>query len=244
VNFEIIKSNPKWYQGYSDNTHVTFSVTTKTDIATIYGDNFGSYGMSDWHEAVRNNMDIVTGKNIVQNSFKYCHDTFHKYETGYESFFEDKEVYYKGFKNGSEVDELTLRGRIIGGCTDVIYDMAGTTYEDFKGFALRHKEEGILLYLESFVANSETTVRELWKFREMGWFEHVNGILFGRPTFEGSDYGVSYEEAVKTVLGPLGIPYVTGCDIGHKSPQFTIVNGAMAEFRLKDHKGSIRFDYI
>ena len=39
-NFNIVKNNLKWLQGYSDPTGLLFTITTNLDIATIYGDNF------------------------------------------------------------------------------------------------------------------------------------------------------------------------------------------------------------
>lgn len=38
VDFEAIKkANPKWYMGYSDNTNMTFLLTTLCDTASVYG---------------------------------------------------------------------------------------------------------------------------------------------------------------------------------------------------------------
>jgi len=239
IDYEGIKANPTWFQGFSDNTGLCFSITTKTDVATIYGDNFGSYGMEEWHRSVEENVRIIKGETVKQQSFDMYEDERHEKITGLEGYFGDKNVNYKGFCGYNEVSEINLQGRMIGGCFDVIVDLSGTTYEDYKGFVNRHKDDGIILYLESFVANSETTVRWLWKLREMGWFEGINGIVFGRPTFESTESDTTYEEAVKTVLGPLGITYIMGADIGHKKPQFTVINGAKATISMKDGKGSI-----
>lgn len=243
LDYNIIKENPKWFQGYSDNTGLTFSITTKTGIATVYGNNFGSYGMESWHKCVDENIRILEGHGVIQKSFNMYENEFHEEVTGLEGISNDKEVYYKGYRGGIEIEEMSIKGRLIGGCTDVISDLAGTPYEDYLGFVDKNKEDGIILYLESFNGNSEATFRILWKLREMGWFENVNGILIGRPMFEGSDYSISYEEAVKYILGPLGINYVFGCDIGHKQPQFTMVNGAIGEFKLKNHKGELNLIY-
>ena len=58
-NFDIIKNNPKWIQGYSDPTSLLYIITTNLDIATIYGDNIGSFGMKKWHKSLYNNSCIV-----------------------------------------------------------------------------------------------------------------------------------------------------------------------------------------
>ncbi len=239
IDYEAIKANPTWFQGFSDNTGLCFSITTKTDVATVYGENFGSYGMDEWHESLENNIDILQGKSVLQNSFDMYEAEWHEKITGLEGYHKDKEVNYKGFCGYNEVSNITLTGRLIGGCFDVIMDLLGTKYEDYLGFKERHKDDGIILYLESFVANSETTTRWLWKLREMGWLEGVNGVIFGRPTFESTESDTTYEEAVKSVLGPMGIKYIMGADIGHKRPQFTTINGAKATFTFENGKGSM-----
>ncbi len=43
IDLDIIKDNPKWFLGASDPTSICFMVTTKLDIATLYGYNAGSY---------------------------------------------------------------------------------------------------------------------------------------------------------------------------------------------------------
>ena len=47
IDFDIIKNNPKWIEGFSDPTGILFPITTKYDIATIYGNNFKSFGAEE-----------------------------------------------------------------------------------------------------------------------------------------------------------------------------------------------------
>ena len=70
VNFDIIKNNPKWLQGYSDITGVSFAITTLLDIATIYGYNFKIYAMEEWHESIENNLEILKGNILEQTSYE------------------------------------------------------------------------------------------------------------------------------------------------------------------------------
>ena len=43
VDFDKLTKNPKWLMGYSDPTSLLYTLTTKYDIATLYGCNGGSY---------------------------------------------------------------------------------------------------------------------------------------------------------------------------------------------------------
>ena len=98
VDFNAIKDNPKWLQGYSDPTGLLFTITTNLDIATIYADNFKTFGMEPWHKSLENNLEILKGNIIEQTSFsKYEEDK--KLITGLEPFNLTKKVYWKNLNN-------------------------------------------------------------------------------------------------------------------------------------------------
>ena len=71
--------------------------------------------------------------------------------------------------------------------------------------------------------------------KEAGWFRNAVGFIFGRPAMYEMIYDISYEEAVYSVLGDLSLP-ILNADIGHKPPQFTIINGAMAHVKSKEKR--------
>ncbi len=238
VDFDAVKANPKWIQGYSDNTSLLLAVTTLCDIATVYGYNFGNYGMEEWHESVSNNLALLEGKAVVQKSFKMFEDGFFDKETGLEGFNLTTNVLLKA---GRGEKEITMNGRLLGGCLDVLVDMAGTRYEDVAGFASRYASDGILWFIESYDAVSERVIINLWKLKELGWFENAKGFIFGRPCFYKSYSDISYMEAVMTALAEFDVPVVFDADIGHKEPQWTMINGAKAEFSYKDGKAEIRY---
>ena len=65
VDFEKIgQSAPKWYMGYSDNTNMTFLLTTLCDTAAIYGPCAAAFGMEPWHRSLQDAMDLLTGKTL------------------------------------------------------------------------------------------------------------------------------------------------------------------------------------
>ena len=76
VDFErIAKAQPKWYMGYSDNTNMTFLLTTLCDTASIYGPCAPAFGMDKWHPAIEDAFECLSGKkNVMTNydkSFKF-----------------------------------------------------------------------------------------------------------------------------------------------------------------------------
>lgn len=244
VDFDAIRENPKWIQGYSDVTGLIFTITTNLDIATIYSNNFSTFGMAKWHASLKDNLSILEGKDIRQNSFDRYQDGFLTKVTGLEEFALDTEVKWKNLsptKAASE-DELLIHGRALGGCLDVILNLIGTRFDKTKEFIQKYKEERILWFLESYDLSSEALTRGLWQLKEAGWFEHAAGFVFGRPAFFQSFYDISYEEAVLSVLGELDLPIILDADIGHKPPQFAMMNGAIATVHSKMGQGSILFE--
>lgn len=52
VDFEKLKANPKWFQGFSDNTGLVYPIVTTCDVAAVYGCHIGDFGMKPWQRPV------------------------------------------------------------------------------------------------------------------------------------------------------------------------------------------------
>ncbi len=238
VDFNVIKDNPKWLQGYSDPTGLLFTITTNLDIATIYADNFKTFGMEPWHNSLDNNLEILKGNIIEQTSFsKYEEDK--KLITGLEPFNLTKKVYWKLLNNE---DAITIKGRMIGGCLDIITDLFGTRFDKTKDFIEKYKNDGIIWYFDVCELSSESIIRILWKLKDNGYFKYIKGILFSRVFACNSYYDITYEEAIYESLKDLNIPIIINTDIGHVSPRMTIINGAITTITSSNGKGEIKFD--
>lgn len=70
VNFERIKdAPPKWYMGYSDNTNMTFLLTTLCDTAAIYGPCAAAFGMEPWHSSLEDAMLLLRGQKLSMRGY-------------------------------------------------------------------------------------------------------------------------------------------------------------------------------
>ena len=79
IDFDaIMKSKPKWYMGYSDNTNFTFMLTTKCDIASLYGPNAAAFGMKPHHQSITEAYEILTGRAVNDGSVSV--HNYDKYE--------------------------------------------------------------------------------------------------------------------------------------------------------------------
>lgn len=240
LDFNEIASYPKWIQGYSDNTGLIFPITTLCDFPTVYSGNIGDYGMANWHKAVHQNLEILEGKLFSQKNFDLHETEFTEKVTGLEGYKLTEKVKYELL---GEAKEAEFSGRLLGGCLDVLMNLCGTKYDKTEAFVKKYQKEGILWYMESFALSSARLEMALLQLKEAGWFHGARGFLFGRPCFFKEEYETSFNEAVMNVLGDLGLPIITGCDIGHRPPRLTMINGLLAtvkmdeeEFRLSYHK--------
>lgn len=240
VDFDFISKKPKWLQGYSDVTGLLFPLTTGYDIATIYGNNFKAFGMKGWHISLENNLEILKGNLLEQVSFDQYEKNSLKYIKGDEGYNLDTDVYWSIITDHSDI---LVKGRMLGGCIDVLSDLFGTRFDYTKKFIEKYKNDGIIWYFDKADLSNEQLVHALWKFKDSGWFLYTKCILFGRIYTDHSYYGISFIDAIKSVLGDLNIPIVTDCCFGHVGPRMTIINGSVASIKVKDGQGSIQYDF-
>ena len=235
IDANVIRNNPTWFCGYSDNTALSFFITTALDIATIYSDNISCFGMDNWHDSVYNFLEVLEGNIIIQNSFSLYQSNYLEYKTGLEGYNLDTKVNWCNLNR----QKIRMSGRIVGGCLDVLLNLVGTRYDKVSEFTTRYKDDGIIWFLESCDLTNEQIIRGLWQLKEAGWFSSTKGFIFGRSVFTKTYTNTSYEDAIKTSLEELDVPIIIGADFGHTAPRMTLINGSYAKIKSIDGKGSI-----
>lgn len=233
VNDESIRDNIKWYVGASDPTSFLYYVTTKFDIATLYGFNAGSFDQDILHKSQINFFDIIKGNIPVQHSYE-LYEKDKKLRDG--SYALTENVVWESL-NG----DCQFKGRLIGGCIDVLRDMIGTKYDYTKDFIERYKAEGIVWYFDNFSLGCEDFYRCLFQMKQCGWFENVKGVIVGRVMYPSGFYDdFTYQDALRKIFGE--IPIIFNADVGHVCPKMTMINGAVIEVMANDGQGSIKFN--
>ena len=206
LDYKKIVSKNIWVQGYSDPTSLLYILTTKYDLATIYGFNGKSYDEDSLEDYQKNNLEILKGHIITQESYmdrctKSLHGDFKSY------------------------------GVIIGGCLDVLRYLFGTSYDGTKEFIEKYKDKGIIWYFDIYAMSSVDVYMTLLQMKNMGYFKYSNTFLFGSVLLENVDCDLSYHEAYFKALGNKNI--VVDANIGHVKPSFTIINGSLANVCFK-----------
>ena len=239
INFDTIKDNPKLIAGFSDPTGLLYPITTKYDIATIYGHNFSPLGMEKYHQSDLDFLEIIKGNIIEQQSYDFYENEYQEKITGLEYYNLTDKVYWHTIDN----KEVSLTGRIIGGCLDIISQLAGTKYDGINEFNEKYKEDGIIWYFDNCELTMEETIRTLWKLNELNYFKYTKGIIFGRFGSDKSTYNYNVKSCIEdSVISKLNIPIIYDADLSHKSPCMTIINGSIATIKVKDGKGRISFE--
>lgn len=238
INFnKIKKSKPKWFMGYSDNTCLTFTLTTMCDIASIYGYHIGEMGCNTYDDSITQTL------NLIEGDYKKIHG-FKKYEThsvkhiegrALEGFNLTKKVKWRSLSNKDEQFE----GRIIGGCLDILIVLCGTRFDHVKEYIEKYKDDGIIWYFESCDLNIFSQARALFQLEQAGWFKYCKGIILGRPINKEKQFGMTYARVIKKQLKHLNVPVIYDADIGHVAPSMPIINGALVNVKYTENNGTI-----
>ena len=239
IDFNLIKDNPKFVAGFSDPTGILFPITTKYDIATIYGNNFGSFGVEKFSKSHYDFLDLINGKKFDFKSYPLYEEEKPETVTGLEPFNLTKRVKWKTL-DGKDIE---LKGRIIGGCFDLVSELMGTKYDGMKEFNERYKKDGIIWFFDNCELSMEETIRTLWKMNEFDYFKYCKGVIFGRFGIESSYVGYELKKCLEdSVLGKLKIPVIYDADISHKALCLPILIGSIATVRYSKNKATISFE--
>lgn len=283
LDFEKLKNiKPKWIQGFSDITGISFLWNTILEIPSMYCQTIKDYAMRPLFKNLTDALEIESGKEIIQKSFPLHERSWDELEEDLENMTKEAEGQNKNiiedldiskdpnsinniesskelnicnlkeetyqynltekteWKNLYGKRKIKIKGRTLGGCLDIIREFFGTKYDNINNYIEKHKEEGIIWFLECFEMTSPEVYRVLWQMKNAGYFNNCSGIIFGRPCMIREDYGMSFNQTVEEALESLDIPIICDADIGHIPPQMAIVNGGILEITSEDGKGVVK----
>lgn len=301
IDSESFKKNPKWVMGASDPTNILYYLTTKMDIATLYGHNAGSFDITPLHESLKNSIKIIQGEKVIQYSCDkydgtpsydkivpdYNTDVYWTvldrpdnddgiitvYKTDktshivpikaplyeviksdeYESMIKiseykvPKDISQLIYANGySEVNKLSIKGRLIGGCSDCILNLIGTEYDGTSEFIDRYGEDGIIWYFDPYQTDAAGLYRLMIQMKYCGYFKNTKAIIFGRIMFKENSSDADFIKLITKCFTDYDagngkrIPIIWNADIGHVKPALTLINGAMAELECSNGKVSLK----
>ena len=240
LDADLIKANPKWVCGYSDPTNILYYMTTKLDIATIYGVNAGSFDWRPLHEFQKNALDIIGGDIVDQHSYDLW-DSNRSWEEVKLDTPVSWDLYFPG-ETEPNSKSIDVSGRIIGGCTDIIAKLIGTPYDGTLDFIKRYSADGFIWYFDTFDMSADMLYLTMMQMKYAGYFKNAQAIIVGRVMFPGVSSDTEYIERLQRAFLDTDIPFIWGADIGHTKPTMTIINGAIAHLHYSNGKCALASD--
>lgn len=235
----ISAAEPTWLVGFSDLSTVLLPLTVRIELATLHG-----YNLMDTPYRLPDELShwLDVAALAAGNSFTQCATQFHR-PPGWDAWEDDPTPTTMPLTEPTQwrvlhgASSLSLHGRLIGGCVEVLGPLAGTSHADVRSWGER-QTEGTLVYLEVAGTDAYDACRHLHAMRLAGWFENANGVLIGRTRAPKSEY-LTQDEAVLDALARLDLPIVAGMDFGHVPPYLSFVNGALARVTVDGDRQEI-----
>lgn len=256
VDFEAIRqAAPKWFMGYSDNTNMTFLLTTLCDTAAIYGPCAAAFGMEVLHPALSDAMEVLMGrKKILESYGKWEKEGIKDAEHPLAPYHCTEDLVISSYlpkistsKDRTKMilsENVEMEGRLIGGCMDCLVNLLGTRFDRVEEFTERYENDGFIWFLESCDLNVFGIRRAMWQMEQAGWFRHVKGFLIGRPMCYGQEImGLDQYNAVLPYAARHKVPVIMDVDLGHLPPMMPLVSGAMAKISAKSDRLKIAMEY-
>ncbi len=232
LDYDLIRANPKVFQGYSDITVLHWAFQKHADLATFYGPAF-AIELADYPK-----VSDYTQRWLRAAWFR---DEALEYEPAAEWTDEFLDFDHRldltrgrAMKPGDgwvTVREGACRGPIIGGCLETIC-------WHLKGSDAWLDPTGAILFLEtSEEAPSPAHVEAyLTDLDHLGVFERCVGLLWARPDrYSPDDVGLLWD-VVRSATEPYGLPVLANIDCGHAYPMMTLPLGVPAEMDAGNHE--------
>ncbi len=207
IDYNIVKSNPKLFVGFSDVTALHLAFAAKIDLATVHG----PMALS---EMFQYNEEKLTLDNFTVDSFK-------------KAIFGSAPMGTIENPEGFDIQTIiqgTASGELVGGNLSLIAATLGTPYEI--------DTRGKILFLEDTHESNYVIDRLLTTLSLAGKFEDCNGIVLGtwtgchaeeKKSYKGKD--LSLAKIIEEVIMPFGKPMINGLYAGHNFPQISLPLG-------------------
>ena len=172
-----------------------------------------------------------TGKTLITGSYgSWQLESLRDEENPYAPYRLHKRTNIIGIRPDGSRGSVQVKGRLIGGCMDILINLLGTKFDHTADFVSRYAQDGILWYLEACDLTVMSMRRAIWQMTNAGWFEHASGFVIGRPLhYDEEMMGLDRILAVSEPLLKLGVPLIMDADIGHLPPMMPLINGSLAE---------------
>lgn len=243
-NQDIIKTNPKFFMGYSDTT-INHLMLQKLGLHSFYGLSFltcfAELGNQMLDYSKKSFEQIFTEKPFDYTPSKQWYEEREDFSPQAIGIERTAHLDDKGYELLQGTEKFS--GKLIGGCVESLYELiTGKRYpeqkiinEQYALFPSQRELEGALLFLET--SEEKPTPDQFKKMlvtlKDYGLFDGINGLLIGKP--QNEVFYDEYKDVIKDVVNR-PIPILYNVNFGHSYPKILLQYGALAEVDYQNQR--------
>lgn len=227
LDYDLIKSNPKIFCGYSDITALSNAIYKKTGLITYSGPHFSSFGMK---RGIDYTLEYFQKCLIEKGPFDIFPSNSWSDDAWYTNQEKRKFIKNSGF---SIINQGEATGTIVGGNLCTLNLLQGTAYMP----SLANK---ILFVEDDEESLAHTFDRDLQSLIHLPDFCRVRGVIIGRFQEASKINRGLLVKIIKTKKELSKIPVIANVDFGHTTPQITFPIGGTAAMTSKPNRVSLK----
>lgn len=224
IDYELIKSNPKIFCGFSDITALSNSIYAKTGLVTYSGVHFSSFGMIKGFEySLKYFKEILLeNKQVnIESSYTWSNDSWYKDQEN-RNFIDNDGMFV--------INKGKTEGRIIGGNLCTLNLLQGTEYmPDLQDAILFLEDDGLVG--DEFIREFD---RDLQSLLHCAKGKNIKGIVLGRAENVSKMNKEKWNRIIKSKKELSKIPIVGNANFGHTTPIFTFPIGGFCKMEVSD----------
>jgi muramoyltetrapeptide carboxypeptidase len=226
LDYDLIRTHPKVFCGYSDITALENAIYAQTGLVTYSGPHFSSFGM-------------LKGLEYTLAHFQRCLMQSAPFEISPSAQWSD-DSWYRDQENRlfeSNPGYLPLNpgqaeGTLIGGNLCTLNLLQGTEY-------MPALADSILLLEDDAESRALTFDRDLQSLLHLPAFSQVKGLVIGRFQKASAITTAHIAEIIRSKRELVNIPVMANADFGHTTPQFTFPIGGQARLVVEKDKATL-----
>lgn len=223
LDYNLIKSNPKIFCGYSDITALQNAIYAKTGLVTYSGPHFSTFGML---KGIEYTLEYFQKCLMEEKPFEIKPSKFWSDDPWYKDQENRKFIKNKGYliinKGGAE-------GTLIGGNLSTLNLLQGTEF-------MPPLEEKILFLEDDELSSPPIFSRDLQSLIHQPGFKKVKGLVIGRFQLKSKMTEELLKKIIKTREELNQIPVIANVDFGHTTPQATLPIGGKVKILAKSNQ--------
>ena len=219
IDWNLVKSNPKIFCGFSDTTVLNNAILAKTGLVSYYGPHYSTFGQKRYFDYTLENFIKAMMKD---NQYEILPSNMWSDDLWFKNQDSRKLIKNRGF---FAINEGECEGTIIGGNLTALASLKGTEYfPNIKNTVLFIEDDEEIL--------PQHFDRLLCSLIQIPQFEEIKGIVIGRLQNASKMSLEKLEKIIKTKQQLSKIPVVVNVDFGHTDPKTTFPIGGQVYLKV------------